>query len=150
MHRCWWCRYILCFFSKYFWIAYSSWLFVFVSCSYIFTSLQCLLCLQTLFFVWTGLPEGSFFLFSVVCSISPYLAMSSVSDYKVRKRGRGGSGEETSETSIIVFKMLCVQNVVLWGKHLSVCLTLDDVVKHYFYQVKKFTSKSTKYFLFQN
>ncbi|XP_070250791.1 ATP-binding cassette sub-family A member 6 isoform X2 [Myotis yumanensis] len=39
-------------------------------------------------FLWTGLPEGSFFLFSVVCSISPYIAMSSVSDYKKRTKSQ--------------------------------------------------------------
>ncbi|XP_061000982.1 ATP-binding cassette sub-family A member 6 isoform X2 [Dama dama] len=33
--------------------------------------------------LWTGLPEGSFFLFIVMCSLSPYIAMNSVSDYKV-------------------------------------------------------------------
>ncbi|XP_023585202.1 ATP-binding cassette sub-family A member 6 [Trichechus manatus latirostris] len=33
-------------------------------------------------FIWTDLPEGSLFLVLVVCSISPYIAMSSVSDYK--------------------------------------------------------------------
>ncbi|XP_015425970.1 PREDICTED: ATP-binding cassette sub-family A member 6 [Myotis davidii] len=40
------------------------------------------------FFIWTGLPEGSFFLFSVVCSIAPYIAMSSVSDYKKRTKSQ--------------------------------------------------------------
>ncbi|XP_077019795.1 ATP-binding cassette sub-family A member 6 isoform X2 [Tamandua tetradactyla] len=30
----------------------------------------------------TGLPEGSMFLYLVVCSVFPYIAMSSVSDYK--------------------------------------------------------------------
>ncbi|XP_042822594.1 ATP-binding cassette sub-family A member 6 [Panthera tigris] len=33
---------------------------------------------------WIGLPEGSMFLFWVVCSMSPYISMSSVSDYKRR------------------------------------------------------------------
>ncbi|XP_012588573.1 PREDICTED: ATP-binding cassette sub-family A member 6 isoform X2 [Condylura cristata] len=33
---------------------------------------------------WSGLPEGSIFIFSIVCCISPYIAMSSVSDYKRR------------------------------------------------------------------
>ncbi|XP_054565317.1 ATP-binding cassette sub-family A member 6-like isoform X2 [Eptesicus fuscus] len=42
----------------------------------------------TLFFVWSGLPEGSFFLLSVVSSISPYIAMSSVSDYKKRTKSQ--------------------------------------------------------------
>ncbi|XP_068386838.1 ATP-binding cassette sub-family A member 6 isoform X2 [Eschrichtius robustus] len=37
---------------------------------------------------WTGLPEGSFFLFFVVCSISPYIAMNSVSDYKKRTKSQ--------------------------------------------------------------
>ncbi|XP_073901363.1 ATP-binding cassette sub-family A member 6 isoform X2 [Castor canadensis] len=32
--------------------------------------------------IWIGLPEGSFFLFFIVCSISPYIAMTSTSDYK--------------------------------------------------------------------
>uniref|UniRef100_A0A8C3WMI6 ATP binding cassette subfamily A member 6 n=1 Tax=Catagonus wagneri TaxID=51154 RepID=A0A8C3WMI6_9CETA len=36
--------------------------------------------------LWTGLPEGSFFLFFVMCSISPYIAMNSVSDYKKRTK----------------------------------------------------------------
>uniref|UniRef100_A0A8D1GTD9 ATP binding cassette subfamily A member 9 n=1 Tax=Sus scrofa TaxID=9823 RepID=A0A8D1GTD9_PIG len=37
---------------------------------------------------WTGLPKGSFFLFFVMCSISPYIAMSSVSDYKKRTKSQ--------------------------------------------------------------
>ncbi|KAB1265898.1 ATP-binding cassette sub-family A member 6 [Camelus dromedarius] len=37
---------------------------------------------------WTGLPEGSFFLFFVVCSLSPYIAMHSVSDYKRRTKSQ--------------------------------------------------------------
>ncbi|KAK1330893.1 hypothetical protein QTO34_008835 [Cnephaeus nilssonii] len=41
-----------------------------------------------LFFVSSGLPEGSFFLLSVVSSISPYIAMSSVSDYKKRTKSQ--------------------------------------------------------------
>ncbi|XP_011717931.2 ATP-binding cassette sub-family A member 6 isoform X1 [Macaca nemestrina] len=32
--------------------------------------------------LWTGLPDGSFFLFLVLCSISPYFTMGSISDYK--------------------------------------------------------------------
>ncbi|PNI35609.1 ABCA6 isoform 1 [Pan troglodytes] len=32
--------------------------------------------------LWTGLPDGSFFLFLVLCSISPYITMGSISDYK--------------------------------------------------------------------
>nr|XP_045014094.1 ATP-binding cassette sub-family A member 6 [Jaculus jaculus] len=32
--------------------------------------------------IWVGLPDGSIFLLFVVCSISPYIAMSSASDYK--------------------------------------------------------------------
>ncbi|XP_062936396.1 ATP-binding cassette sub-family A member 6 [Cynocephalus volans] len=39
-------------------------------------------------FLWTGLPEGSIFLFTVVCSISPYIAMSSVSDYKKKAKSQ--------------------------------------------------------------
>ncbi|XP_047563456.1 ATP-binding cassette sub-family A member 6-like isoform X1 [Lutra lutra] len=35
---------------------------------------------------WTGLPEGSMFLFWLVCSISPYISMSSISDYKKRAK----------------------------------------------------------------
>ncbi|XP_005861878.1 PREDICTED: ATP-binding cassette sub-family A member 6 isoform X2 [Myotis brandtii] len=50
-------------------------------------TLRSALRLNWLFF-WTGLPEGSFFLFSVVCSISPYIAMSSVSDYKKRTKSQ--------------------------------------------------------------
>uniref|UniRef100_A0A8C8X2B6 ABC transporter domain-containing protein n=1 Tax=Panthera leo TaxID=9689 RepID=A0A8C8X2B6_PANLE len=41
--------------------------------------------LQNYVLFWIGLPEGSMFLFWVVCSMSPYISMSSVSDYKVRK-----------------------------------------------------------------
>ncbi|EHB07723.1 ATP-binding cassette sub-family A member 6 [Heterocephalus glaber] len=37
---------------------------------------------------WTGLPESSSFLFFVVCSISPYIAMSSVSDYKKKSKSQ--------------------------------------------------------------
>ncbi|XP_055264698.1 ATP-binding cassette sub-family A member 6 isoform X6 [Moschus berezovskii] len=36
----------------------------------------------------TGLPEGSFFLFFVTCSLSPYIAMNSVSDYKKRTKSQ--------------------------------------------------------------
>lgn len=36
--------------------------------------------------VWTGLVDGSLFLLFVVCSISPYIAMSSVSDYKKKAK----------------------------------------------------------------
>jgi len=39
-------------------------------------------------FFWTGLPEGSMFLFWVVCSISPYISMSSISDYKKRAKSQ--------------------------------------------------------------
>ncbi|XP_014644682.1 PREDICTED: ATP-binding cassette sub-family A member 6 [Ceratotherium simum simum] len=38
--------------------------------------------------IWAELLEGSFFLFLVVCSISPYIAMSSVSDYKKRTKSQ--------------------------------------------------------------
>ncbi|XP_043304044.1 ATP-binding cassette sub-family A member 6 isoform X5 [Cervus canadensis] len=38
--------------------------------------------------LWTGLPEGSFFLFIVMCSLSPYIAMNSVSDYKKRTKAQ--------------------------------------------------------------
>lgn len=38
--------------------------------------------------LWTGLPQGSFFLFFVTCSLSPYIAMSSVSDYKKRTKSQ--------------------------------------------------------------
>ncbi|XP_036263595.1 ATP-binding cassette sub-family A member 9 isoform X7 [Pipistrellus kuhlii] len=41
-----------------------------------------------LFLAWSGLPEGSFFLLSIVSSISPYIAMSSVSDYKKRTKSQ--------------------------------------------------------------
>ncbi|KAG8505142.1 ATP-binding cassette sub-family A member 6, partial [Galemys pyrenaicus] len=34
--------------------------------------------------IWSGLPYGSVFLFSIVGAISPYIAMSSVDDYKKR------------------------------------------------------------------
>ncbi|XP_045038405.2 ATP-binding cassette sub-family A member 6 isoform X2 [Desmodus rotundus] len=37
---------------------------------------------------WTGLPEASFFLFTIVSCISPYFAMSSVSDYKKRAKAQ--------------------------------------------------------------
>ncbi|XP_037349445.1 ATP-binding cassette sub-family A member 6-like isoform X2 [Talpa occidentalis] len=37
---------------------------------------------------WSGLPEASVFIFSIVCSISPYIAMSSVSDYKRRVKSQ--------------------------------------------------------------
>ncbi|XP_032947447.1 ATP-binding cassette sub-family A member 6 isoform X2 [Rhinolophus ferrumequinum] len=37
---------------------------------------------------WTGLPEGSLFLLFISCSISPYIAMGSVSDYKKRVKAQ--------------------------------------------------------------
>ncbi|XP_004593010.2 ATP-binding cassette sub-family A member 6 [Ochotona princeps] len=37
---------------------------------------------------WTGLPEGSTFLLFLACSISPYIAMSSVSDYKRKAKSQ--------------------------------------------------------------
>ncbi|XP_054429074.1 ATP-binding cassette sub-family A member 6-like [Pteronotus mesoamericanus] len=37
---------------------------------------------------WTGLPEASFFLFSIVCSISPYIAMGSVSDHNKKVKSQ--------------------------------------------------------------
>lgn len=45
--------------------------------------------LQDLVMFWFGILQGFLFLLFVVCSISPHIAMSSVSDYKVRK-GRAG------------------------------------------------------------
>lgn len=56
--------------------------------------------LQNYALFWTGLPKGSFFLFFVMCSISPYIAMSSVSDYKVRK---GGEGPQSLSSKCCVF-----------------------------------------------
>ncbi|XP_049715282.1 ATP-binding cassette sub-family A member 6 isoform X2 [Elephas maximus indicus] len=38
--------------------------------------------------IWTELPEGSLFLVLVVCSISPYIAMSSISDYKSKAQSQ--------------------------------------------------------------
>uniref|UniRef100_A0A4W2CK09 ABC transporter domain-containing protein n=1 Tax=Bos indicus x Bos taurus TaxID=30522 RepID=A0A4W2CK09_BOBOX len=38
--------------------------------------------------VSAGLPQGSFFLFFVTCSLSPYIAMNSVSDYKKRTKSQ--------------------------------------------------------------
>ncbi|XP_057572147.1 ATP-binding cassette sub-family A member 6 isoform X2 [Hippopotamus amphibius kiboko] len=38
--------------------------------------------------LWTGLPEGSYFFFFIVCSVSPYISMSSVSDYKKRTKSQ--------------------------------------------------------------
>uniref|UniRef100_A0A4W2EEA1 ABC transporter domain-containing protein n=1 Tax=Bos indicus x Bos taurus TaxID=30522 RepID=A0A4W2EEA1_BOBOX len=43
------------------------------------------LCLQGHMLLRTRLPQGSFFLFFVTCSLSPYIAMNSVSDYKRTK-----------------------------------------------------------------
>ncbi|XP_053426833.1 ATP-binding cassette sub-family A member 6 [Nycticebus coucang] len=37
---------------------------------------------------WSGLPEGSIFLFLVLCSTSPYIAMSSISDYKKKTKSQ--------------------------------------------------------------
>uniref|UniRef100_A0A673V7P4 ATP binding cassette subfamily A member 6 n=1 Tax=Suricata suricatta TaxID=37032 RepID=A0A673V7P4_SURSU len=39
-------------------------------------------------FFWIGLPDGSMFLLWVVCSMSPYISMSSVSDYKRRTKSQ--------------------------------------------------------------
>ncbi|XP_010638876.1 ATP-binding cassette sub-family A member 6 isoform X2 [Fukomys damarensis] len=38
--------------------------------------------------IWTGLPESSSFLFFIVCSISPYIAMSSVRDYQRKAKSQ--------------------------------------------------------------
>ncbi|XP_006886459.1 PREDICTED: ATP-binding cassette sub-family A member 6 [Elephantulus edwardii] len=37
--------------------------------------------------LWTELPDGSIFLFFIVCTISPHIARSSVSDYKNKAQG---------------------------------------------------------------
>ncbi|KAM7067935.1 ATP-binding cassette sub-family A member 6 isoform 1-T2 [Molossus nigricans] len=37
---------------------------------------------------WTGLPDGSVFLFFTMCSISPYIAMGSISDYRRRAKAQ--------------------------------------------------------------
>ncbi|XP_012658566.1 ATP-binding cassette sub-family A member 6 [Otolemur garnettii] len=37
---------------------------------------------------WSTLPEGSIFLFLVICSTSPYVAMSSISDYKKKTKSQ--------------------------------------------------------------
>lgn len=50
-------------------------------------SLKFCLYLQDLIMLWFGILEGLLFLLLVACSISPHIAMSSVSDYKVRKCG---------------------------------------------------------------
>uniref|UniRef100_A0A2K6F5C9 Uncharacterized protein n=1 Tax=Propithecus coquereli TaxID=379532 RepID=A0A2K6F5C9_PROCO len=38
--------------------------------------------------IWTGLPDGSIFLFLILCSTSPYIAMSSISDYKKKAKSQ--------------------------------------------------------------
>lgn len=76
------------FYFSIFWKASSLWLLVVVSLFRIFTSLKYLLYLQNYVLLWAEMLEGSIFFFLVVCSISPYIAMSSVSDYKVRKEGK--------------------------------------------------------------
>ena len=94
---------------------------------------------HTLF--WTGLPEGSFFLFLVLCSLSPYIAMSSVSDYKVSRAGRE---EKCWGLSHYVLNAMGF----LTGKHCNV-FDSDNAVQYYFYQVRRVTSKSTKRLLLQ-
>lgn len=98
-------------------------------------------CLQGYTLFWTGLPEGSFFLFIVMCSLSPYIAMNSVSDYKVR---RGRREEKCWGLSHYVLNAMGF----LTGKHCNV-FNSDNAVQYYFYQVRKVTSKSTKCLLLQ-
>lgn len=98
-------------------------------------------CLQGYTLLWTGLPEGSFFLFIVMCSLSPYIAMNSVSDYKVR---RGRREEKRWGLSHYVLNAMGF----LTGKHCNV-FNSDNAVPYYFYQVRKVTSKSTKCLLLQ-
>ena len=62
------------------------------------------LCLQGHMLLRTRLPQGSFFLFLVTCSLSPYIAMNSVSDYKVRR----GRREEKRGASAILRSVLWV------------------------------------------
>ncbi|XP_005402165.1 PREDICTED: ATP-binding cassette sub-family A member 6 [Chinchilla lanigera] len=57
-----------------------------------FNQTQCIRTLRSPFVldfgIWTGLPEGVFFIFVVACCISPYVAMSSVSDYKKKAKSQ--------------------------------------------------------------
>ena len=79
--------------------------------------------------LWTGLPQGSFFLFFVTCSLSPYIAMSSISDYKVR---RGRREEKHRGPSHSVFSAMGF----LTGQHWNV-FNSDNAVQYYFCQVRK-------------
>ncbi|XP_045693112.1 ATP-binding cassette sub-family A member 6 isoform X1 [Phyllostomus hastatus] len=77
---------------------------------------------------YTGLPEASFFLFSFVSCISPYLAMSSVGDYKKRAKAQlwvSGlypsaywCGQALVDTSIFVF-ILLVMYVIFYTTYLA-------------------------------
>lgn len=57
--------------------------------------------LQDLVIFWFGIMDGSLFLLFVACSISPHIAMSSASDYKVRRCREG-----ILRIPVIVFLML--------------------------------------------
>ncbi|KAM6174538.1 ATP-binding cassette sub-family A member 6 [Erethizon dorsatum] len=75
--------------------------------------------------IWTGLPEGSSFLLFVVCSISPYIAMSSVSDYE--KKAKSQLWISGLYPSAYWFGQAVVDinffNLILLLMYLIVCLT---------------------------
>ena len=88
-----------------------------------------ILCLQGHMLLRTGLPHGSFFLFLVTCSLCPYIAMNSVSDYKVR---RGRREEKRRGLSQSVFSAVGF----LTGRQCSM-FNSDNTVWYHFYQVRK-------------
>ena len=112
----------------------------------IFTSLKYFLYLQDDEIFSTGLPEGFTFLFWIVCSISPYFSMSSISDYKVREGGKKRNFKDSSNCALKTMCSKCFP-VRKAYKHM---FNLDSTVKHYFYQVRNFASNNRKYFLLQN
>ncbi|ELK37048.1 ATP-binding cassette sub-family A member 6 [Myotis davidii] len=79
------------------------------------------------FFIWTGLPEGSFFLFSVVCSIAPYIAMSSVSDYKTSSSLLDVIIMSYSLSSASLWSMVFVPSFALYG---FLVFMIDRIYEH--------------------
>lgn len=76
--------------------------------------------------------------------MSPYISMSSVSDYKVRKGGGGNCGDfRNCVLNGVCSKCFPVRKTY---KH---AFNLDSIVKRYFYQVRKFSSKTQSIFYFK-
>uniref|UniRef100_A0A8C2SFQ4 ABC transporter domain-containing protein n=1 Tax=Capra hircus TaxID=9925 RepID=A0A8C2SFQ4_CAPHI len=74
--------------------------------------------------LWTGLPQGSFFLFFVTCSLSPYIAMSSISDYKVRRGRREEKHRGPSHSVFSAMGFLTGQHWNVFNSDNAVVMTL--------------------------